>query len=445
MTKKGLPHEHFGRAWTAKWESIEPFEGEMGYANDHVGGPEAQSFMLWRHSNMMMLVFFYFVAMVLVVTSLAIDLDEPREDRDDATGALRDIYQTVLETETTIVIIKCIVLFVSWVLMIVSVLKWKSRDLPNKLLRVAWLITFVLPFALQVVPYRLLVDIEGALEKLGASKAVLSGLCATAKANDEQWRCTEFVSLEDTDCPNNCDDLFDLVVVNIQTIVGAGYGVRALITLTPVVLSLFPGLQKGSLIVKSFMPWHPLPGVLALAKPIFYVPLLYTLSAMMYQTIGDVWLALALAFLVASEGVFVFFGRKLAFALDRESNAAIMKKIGIAQKVCYFFTFVFVLLFFLLNDRLFELLKLIGDAASEYKFDVLKIFATIFQALANMFITNVVTADVILRVVASEHVETRGASHVLHPQLDNLVAFYDYTASGTVSSENPSSINNADL
>ena len=445
MSKKGLPHHHFKRAWASDWESIEPFSTEMGYAENHTGGREAQTFVLWRHSNLLMLIFFFFVAMALAITSLVLSLEDPREERDEADGALRNVYQSVLETETGIVIIKCIVLVVSWILMIVAALKWKSRDLPNTLLRVAWLMTFLLPFALQIVPYRLLVDIEGALDKLGASKGALTTLCTGAKASNEQWKCTDLVSLEDSDCPSNCEDLFDLVVVNIQTIVGASYGVRALITLTPVVLSLFPGLQKGSLIIKSFMPWHPLPGVLALAKPIFYVPLLYTLSAMMYQTVGDQWLALALACLVLSEAVFIIFGRKLAFALDRDAHKKIMKKIGIAQKICYFFFLVFLLLFFLLNDRLFDLLKLIGDSAADYKFDILKIISIIFQSLANAFITNVVTADVILRVVASEHVEMRSATHIVRPQLDNFAEFYDYTASGTISSENPSSINDSDL
>ena len=276
--KKGLPHSHLARACCGSWEAMPAFESEMGYVADHENGKASLSFVLWRHSNILLLVLCFFVAMILVSTSLVLSLDQPRQDRDEAEKSMKRIFETVYNTELAIVIIKLVVLVVSWLLMCVALFKWKNRDVPNKLLRICWLMTFSLPFLLQLVPYRRLVDIADAFAKEGVTKDVVTALCVSAKASDEGYRCAELVSLEDSDCPKNCNDLYDLILVNIETVVGAGYGVRSLITLAPVVISLFPGIQKGALIVKAALPWHPLPGFLAMSKPILFVPLMYTLD-----------------------------------------------------------------------------------------------------------------------------------------------------------------------
>ena len=426
--KSGMPWHHWGRAMGVRLSAIQPFKNEVDFEQEFEGGPTTTKFMLFRRSSLYLLIVFYFLVCVLVTTSTIIrlnDLDETVTKKLNAARALPDendnrdfaiakakIARKEYDIEVAQSSIIIIVNFVSWAFCIVSALKWKSLKQGSLLIRIAWAVSFATPFLLQIIPYRFLLDIVGVAASQGATKAVVLTGCGEAKAasaDDEDSFCSNLVALNipgKNGCPDDCGKLFDLFIASIESgLYGSKFGISALLRLAPAVLSLLPGLQKGALRIKGLLPYHPLPGLLALGKPLVYIPLLYTLGVVIYQAVGDAFFCLGVLFIVSAEGVFAFFGRHLVDSVDEDGFVKLMKKIKYAQLGCYLMSAIMFLIHYLVNRDFYGDLGELEGGIDILNQNPLSLIAILANILASTLLTNIASSDVVLRAMAIERSE----------------------------------------
>lgn len=141
---------------------------------------------------------------------------------------------------------------------VAGIATWKRPGKASMLLTVAWALSFVLPFAVALLPVHLLYHFS---DPPAAPSAAVQKLAEAAKElpGGEEWLDSEFT-------PAQFQKIADMKEIAMEFVLsGAAY-----LLLLPAALSLIPGAVNGCLRVKSLLPAAQLPGwLLVCVAPVF--------------------------------------------------------------------------------------------------------------------------------------------------------------------------------
>ncbi|MCC6625307.1 MAG: hypothetical protein IT385_28930 [Deltaproteobacteria bacterium] len=166
------------------------------------------------------------------------------------------------------------------VAMFVAYKRWDRWVRSRKILYWAWVIAFVGPFLLWLIPLR---AVQG-----GGGQAVLVGFVA---------------------------------------------GLFVIIDLGPKVLALIPALMRSAIVTKTVLPQSQTPGWIMLLAAPFYLMLLYMLLLTPYQLAGGSFFAPALILLMASPVFMWRAGKQLARPSDLESVTASVRSLRVTTLI----------------------------------------------------------------------------------------------------------------
>jgi hypothetical protein len=267
VPQQGRAGLHLKRAfkWNLRELPVEPDEEAQLLANG-VDEPDARRYLVWRRSVLLV------VAIPTLVSALLATLGMLTSDHTNqsGTGVLLDI-------------VRLAGLFVLPLTAWLAAKTWDNHRRSRTILVRGWLIAFVTPLVLALIPYGWRMNIAG---------------------DDQQ------VSVANT--------LFGFV--------GA---IQVYVTLMPAVLSLLPGVLRGCLRIKALIPQSVLPGLFLIAATPLYVLLFLVIFTTLNQVIGDFILILGIMALLGAPMLYLLNARTFIRPLATEEEVA---RIGTIQK-----------------------------------------------------------------------------------------------------------------
>ena len=114
---------------------------------------------------------------------------------------------------------------------------------------------------------------------------------------------------------NQAKSFTDKVLTTSELMLGATHAVRTFKLLLPAALSIGPGLLRGSVKVKTFIPQSSIPGMFITLLPWLYTPLVWTLYNIGFQLVGDPYMLAGLFFLAFGPMIYYVIGVKMQVAL----------------------------------------------------------------------------------------------------------------------------------
>jgi len=114
---------------------------------------------------------------------------------------------------------------------------------------------------------------------------------------------------------NQAKSFTDKVLTTAELMLGATHAVRTFKLLLPAALSIGPGLLRGSVKVKTFIPQSSIPGMFITLLPWLYTPLVWTLYNIGFQLVGDPYMLAGLFFLAFGPMIYYVIGVKMQVAL----------------------------------------------------------------------------------------------------------------------------------
>lgn len=266
--KAGL---HLKRAfkWNLRALPVEPDEEAMLLANG-VDEPDARRYLVWRRSVLLV------VAIPTLVSALLAVL-----------GAVTKEHQPPLSGMGILLeFVRVAGLFVLPLTAWLAAKAWDNHRRSRTILVRGWLIAFLTPLVLALIPYGWRIDMS--------------------QANG---------------------DRNTLEVMNF----GAGFLGAALVyvTLMPAVLSLLPGVLRGCLRIKALIPQSVLPGLFLVAATPLYVLLFLVIFTTVNQVLGDILLILGIVAVLGAPMLYLFNAGTFIRPLATEEEVA---RIGTIQK-----------------------------------------------------------------------------------------------------------------
>lgn len=216
---------------------------EEAIALQAVASPQLWALLTWRRSILFVAALFLVPAIIIQIVRLAVN----------AAGS----HAYLVAAESLGVMAGISLVIVTWI----GYRSWARWAFSGRILRVTWLIYFLVPFVAWFMPLRALVGGQS------PGQAVLTGL---------------------------------------------GGALASLLALAPRVLSLMPALLRAGILAKVLFPGAASPGwVVALAAPM-YALLLYLILLIPHQLLGSVSMAFAIAALVGAPLFMWRMGRRIA-------------------------------------------------------------------------------------------------------------------------------------
>jgi len=172
----------------------------------------------------------------------------------------------------------------------------------------------------------------------------------------------------------------------LETTLATGFGLMVFATVGPKILSLFPGLIRGGMTLKTLFHESATPAYITmLAAPVFALVLLLFFSAMI-QMEGSILLFGGVAGLLASSIIYLWKARDLLRSHTRDEAYSIIKRIRWTAAVFSAGGVVLIAIFLLTSDG-FTFLKTLSLGAA---------------AGGNLFLTMVVGSDFLLALLHKE-------------------------------------------
>jgi hypothetical protein len=84
-------------------------------------------------------------------------------------------------------------------------------------------------------------------------------------------------------CPAKCSDLPGLIVLAIETVMGATFAGQSFQLLIPLVIGVFPGVKNAAALIDQIMPDNPFISLLRAVVPVVHTPLLLAFISIAYQ------------------------------------------------------------------------------------------------------------------------------------------------------------------
>jgi hypothetical protein len=146
-------------------------------------------------------------------------------------------------------------------------------------------------------------DDANALEKVQEACAVYMDL-SSAKPGGNAGRMI-----------SQAESFTDKVLMSAELMLGATHALRAFKLLLPAALSIGPGLLRGSVKVKTFIPQSSIPGMFITLLPWLYTPLVWTLYNIAFQLVGDLYMLAGLFFLAFGPMIYYLIGVRMQVTL----------------------------------------------------------------------------------------------------------------------------------
>jgi hypothetical protein len=253
--------------WNLRSLPVEPDEEARLIANG-VDEADARRYLVWRRSVLLV------VAIPTLVSALLATLGTLTTDMSSMSG-----IGILLE------FVRLGGLFVLPLTAWLAARAWDNHRRSRTILVRGWLVAFIIPLVLALIPYSWRVDLTGGdANQISAANALLG-------------------------------------------FVGA---VSVYVTLMPAVLSLLPGVLRGCLRIKALLPESILPGLFLVAATPLYVLLFLVIFTTVNQVIGDVLLILGIVALLGAPMLYLFNARTFIRPLRTEEERA---RVGAIQKM----------------------------------------------------------------------------------------------------------------
>lgn len=234
-------------------------------------GKQAQDFLTWRRSGLM-------IAVVMLTVSAAtsfVDFGLHMTKKEEGTPFQVDT-ELVNGMQASLVAAKCF-------LAAMAFQAWKSwRDLPrsHRRIKLGWVVGLLVPFVIALVPLSEILKLGGPGQQLGAEQAM--GL--------------QFMGLL--------------------------LGLTSFLTLLPSVISVFVGAVRAGLLTTRFLPESPIPGaVVGVAAPVLAL-LLLAIFVLLNQVVGSTLMLIGFAAVILNFLLYARFGPRLARSYRREELEA---------------------------------------------------------------------------------------------------------------------------
>lgn len=260
---------HLKRAfnWDLRSLPVEPAEEATLLANG-VDETDARRYLVWRRSVLLV------VAIPTLLSALLATLGFLLQDKSSLSG-----------TGVLLEIVRLAALFVLPVTVWVAARAWDNHRRSRNILLRGWLIAFITPLVLALIPYGWRVDLSSA----GDANAVNMA----------------------------------------NAIMGFAGAVVVYVTLMPAVLSLLPGVLRGCLRIKALIPESILPGLFLVAATPLYIMLFLVIFTTVNQVIGDLLLVLGILALLGAPMLYLINARTFTKPLRTDEEIA---RIGTIQK-----------------------------------------------------------------------------------------------------------------
>lgn len=289
VPQQGRAGLHIKRAfkWNLRELPVEPDE-EAQLIAQGVDEPDARRYLVWRRSVLLV------VAIPTLISALLAALGTFTADMSafSGTGILAELLRLAA-------------LFVLPLTAWLAARAWDQHRRSRTILLRGWLVAFLTPLLLALIPFSWRIDLSGAR---GDTNAI-------AQVN------------------------------NLLGLVGA---ISVYVTLMPAVLSLIPGVLRGCLRIKALIPQSVLPGLFLVAATPLYVLLFLVIFTTVNQVAGNFLLILGVLALLGAPLLYLVNARTFTRPLHTEEEVArigavqqmvlVIVAIGVALIVLYAFT-----------------------------------------------------------------------------------------------------------
>ncbi len=182
-----------------------------------------------------------------------------------------------------------------------------------------------------------------------------------------------------------------------------GASLAALLLAIPLILSLFPGIIRAALTVRTLIPESPLPGwICAFTAPI-YILIMTALVIVALQLAGGAFI-LAMLFLAALPVIVFLDVKNLSRPLDLDAMNVQMRKLRLRLNIVAGFGFAFLFI------AAFDLLRSVG---------LMDLFTVACSFLGNLFLVTLIAADLFISLMRVAHEQNKTLhGSPLFPQMD---------------------------
>jgi hypothetical protein len=229
-------------------------------------GREAQDYMAWRRSMLHVSVVLLAVSALFAVVNFGIESNQLEQQRQQATGMDVDMLMGLTFLLVAAKVVLAVMAFLAWK-------RWTDLPSSHRRGKLGWVIGFVVPFLVFLVPVRWWLHGGGGLQ------------------------------------PEQAMTLAGLEMV---------FGLMYFLMLLPSVLSLFIGAVRAALAVSRFMPESALPGwVASVAAPVFAMMLL-AVFVLINQVSGNALLLIGFLCIFVNFMLYLRHGPRIARAHSRQ-------------------------------------------------------------------------------------------------------------------------------
>lgn len=271
---------HIRRAFQWNLQKVEATPEERAYlSSQQVEDPTLQRYLVWRHSMLLVLV----APICLLALLSAIDFLTTGLEHLSGVGYLWAFLHVLLP-------------FSMPAAAITSMFLWYRPRFTYRLMRVAWLVSFLGPIVLFLIPASLLFRLEELVQPGGDVEAAGMGA---------------------------------------RFLFGIGIFVALWIYLPITLTSIALGVQRAGVRLKTLLPESMVPGLfLAASSPI--MPLLFLpLFVLVSQLAGNVLLLLGMAALVASPLMYAFFAKTFIQPLLSDADFIRLHRVQLAVRILF--------------------------------------------------------------------------------------------------------------
>ena len=298
---------------------------------DGITEPSFQAFLSWRRS--MLLAFATLIIPLMALKAYELYSVEALD------AGTRQMQEDMRNLQLLPLLAEAAFCLLAWS----QLSRWTSWRKQRRTLFYGWLVFFVAPFAVAMVPLR---DLLPAMPLTG-------------------------------------DPAMDQQIKGTQLLIGMVGSLQAMIHLGPKAVSLVAGMVRGSLVTKLLFPGASAPGWLVVLGAVLYSLFIYVVLVVPFQITGSYYFVGAICSIVIGEVLLARGGYRLARPMTRDEAIAGVKK----ARGAYFTAIICGAVFILLAMR---------DMIEVLDFTWLTVVNLIGTFLTNVWILSIITTDLLI-------------------------------------------------